>query len=176
MEEMEEPEIYSFIIKDGESFDSIRQNAMKLRERIADERERRIHKLTQLDPDNKGRHKREAERIYEEKNRKIDTVLLQVADSSDAKLPLGRKIALGVTGSRKSANRLWRFALGVRNGLAAVVYVTLFVSTLFYFTVSSHGTYYQHMKEVYMIISSTKALIILSGYLIWQGVRNALDE
>jgi hypothetical protein len=117
MPDMTEAEIYAFIIKDGDNQEAIRTNTRQLREALEDERERRVHSLTRLDPDNQGRHLAESARIFEEKNRKIDSALLQIADQSSVKLPITREAALKasteITGSRKLANAARGFIDGI---------------------------------------------------------------
>lgn len=113
MQEISEAEIYDFITKNGKDVDSIRKNTQLMRDRLEEEKERRIHSLSKFDPQNRDRHEREASRIFEGKSRKLDDALMQIAENSPAQLPLHREAMLGaskkLTGSRRSANYVRTF-------------------------------------------------------------------
>lgn len=110
-----EAQIYDFITKDGKSLDSIRKNTQTLRDQLADEEEKRVHALITLDPQNKDRHERESARISEEKNQKLDEVLMRIAQNTPVELPLHREAMLEaskkLTGSRKPASYVKTFVL-----------------------------------------------------------------
>lgn len=179
MQEMSETEIYEFITKSGNDQDSIRKNTRQLREKLADEKERRVHSLTQLDPDNQDRHEREAERIFEEKNRKIDTVLLQIADKSSVKLPLTREATLKasaqITGSRKPANVLSKFIGGV---VYMYLYMIAFVICSFILmTALSTFTRYSDLVSVSFTSSNISFILVITTFLaVAGGVIKALEK
>lgn len=62
-----------------------------LRDRYLQEKQERVFKLTQFDPVHKDRHEAEAARIQEERNRKLDEVLMEVANRSNAKMPASKE-------------------------------------------------------------------------------------
>lgn len=82
-----EVEIYNYITKDGATTEAIRQNTQMLRDLFLQEKERRIHALTTYDPYSKDRHAGEAERILEERSRKLGNVLMEISDHSSQELP-----------------------------------------------------------------------------------------
>lgn len=108
MQEMSEAEIYDFLTKDGADLNSIRKKTQVLRDELAAEQEKRVHALSKFDPQNQERHEREAARIFEEKSRKLDEILMRIAEGSSMQLPIHREAVLEaskkLTGSRRPAN------------------------------------------------------------------------
>lgn len=174
MSEMSEADIYNFIIKDGTNPEDIRKNTQKLRETLEDEMERRIHSLTQLDPDNRGRHERESGRIFEEKNRKIDSVLLKIAENASVQLPLSREAALKVsteiTGSRKSADMVSGFIRGVLSFCMYAAAVLIVVVAIEYFADTNKSFISVCEKYFVFIGKSTEILVILTIGALIKGV------
>lgn len=88
MQQMNEADIYNYLIKDGDSLASIRKNTEMLRQRFKTEYERTAHTLKELDPHNQDRHEAEASRIRESNSQSLDRVLMHIAATSPQKMPL----------------------------------------------------------------------------------------
>lgn len=92
-----EAEIYFELTRDGDSLDVIRRRAAMLRDRYLQEKQERVFKLTKVDPVHKDRHEAEAARIQEERNRKLDEVLMEVANRSTAQMPAYKEAYINVS-------------------------------------------------------------------------------
>lgn len=125
-----EAEIYEFIIKDGKDMDSLRRNTQTLRDQLVEEEEKRVLALSKIDPQNKERHEREAARIFEEKSRKLDEVLMGIAENSTVKKPLPDDVITGasraLTGSRKLASYVKTF-VATYIGTTILMFILIYV-------------------------------------------------